>query len=175
MEEHVSLQRSHEEQGGGLRIADAQPSGRRGTAEVAGDDGEAAPRRAVAARIEREDQRGALRAGVHGDHDVRSDGRLGEGNELFGHAAEHRARIGVAGRIGELADAGRRLDHVDAPHGLGEEGVFGIDVTEERGGSDAELAGDVGQGGGGESLGGEDVAGGLEDLIAPDARRAAHL
>jgi len=47
MEEDVALQRSHEEQRGGARVADAQPPGGGGAAEVVGDEREAAARRAV--------------------------------------------------------------------------------------------------------------------------------
>lgn len=170
MEEDVALQRAHEEQRGGARIADPQPAGGGGAAEVVGDDGEAAARRAVGFGVERQDHRGVL-----GHDDVAGDHLLGEGDELLGDAAEDHARIfGGRGR-GQGEDAGRRLDDLRAAHGLGEERVLGADVAEKRGGRDLELAGDVGQGGGGEALGGEDAAGGVEDLIAADARGAAHL
>lgn len=175
VEEDVPLQRSHEEQRGGARIADAQPSRGGGAAEVVGDDGEAAPRRAVALRIERQDQRRAPGVFVHGHDDAGGDDSLGEGDEPLGDAAEDDARIGVRGCRRQIADAGGRLDDLAALHGLGEEGVLGVDVAEEGGGGDAELAGDVGEGGGGEALGGEDAAGGGEDLIAADARGATHL
>ena len=174
MEEHVALQRSHEEQRGRLRIADAQPSRRSGAAEVAGDDGKPAARRAVRL-IEGQYQRSAPRVSVHGYDDAAGDDALGEGNELGGDAAEDDARVGLARRTHQIADGRRNLDRLAAAHGLGEERVLGVDVAEERGGGDAELAGDVGQRGGGEALGGEDTAGGLDDLIAADARRAAHL
>ena len=175
MKEHVSLERAHEEQRGGARIADAQPSRGRGAAEIADQDGKAAARRAVTARVEGEDQRRALRVGVHGHDDVRADDGLGKGDEFLGDAAEDGARIGVAGRGGQVADAGGGLDDVRAAHGLGEELLLGADVAEEGGGGDVELAGDVGQGGGGEALGAEDATGGVDDLIAADARRASHL
>jgi hypothetical protein len=171
MEEHPSLQRSHEQQRGGAGIADAQTSRGRGAAEVVGHDGKAAARRAVRL-IERQYQRSAPRVSVHGHDDAAGDDVLGKGDELRGEAAEDDARVGVAGGRGQVGDRGRDLDPL---HGLGEELVLGVDVAQERGGGDVELAGDVGQGGGGEALGGEDAAGGVEDLIAADARRAAHL
>lgn len=174
MEEDVSLQRPHEEQRRGARIADPQTAGGGGTAEVVGDDGEAAARRAVGL-VERQDQRRPPRVLVHGDDDAGGDDPLGERDELLGDAAEDGARIGVGGGGGELEDAGRRLEHRTALHGLVEEGVLGVDVAEERRGGDVQLAGDVGQGGGGEAFGGEDAAGGVEDLIAADARGASHL
>lgn len=170
MKENVSLQRSHEEERGGARIADVQPSGGGGAAEVVGDDGEAAARRAVALGVEGQDERVVL----CGD-DLRADHRLGEGNELLGDAAEDRARVGVAGRGGKVEDAGRRLDPGAAAHRLGEERALRLDVAEEGGGGDAELPGDVRQRGRGEAFGGEDAAGGVEELIAAEARWASHL
>jgi hypothetical protein len=174
MEEDVALQRSHEEQRGRLRIAHAQPARRRGAAEVAGHDGEAAARRAVRL-IEGQYQRSAPRVSVHGHDDATGDDALGEGDELRGNAAEDDARVGLAGRARQIADRRRNLDGLAAAHRFGEERVFGVDVAQERGGGDAELAGDIGEGGGGEPLGAEDATGGVEDLVAADARRAAHL
>jgi len=170
MEEDVALQGAHEEQGRGARIANAQPAGGGGAAEVAGDDGEAAARRAVALGIERQDQRGVL-----GHDDVAADHLRGERDELLGDAAEDDARIFGGRGGGQRQDARRRLDDLRAAHGLGEERVLRANVAEERRGGDVQLAGDVGQGGGGEALGGKDAAGGIEDLIAADARGAAHL
>lgn len=175
MKKDVSLQRSHEEQRRGARIADFQSARDYRPPEVVGDDGEAAAGWAVAFGIEGKNECGALCTGVHGHHDVRSDHGLGEGDELLGHAAEDDAGIGVRGSGGQVADAGGRLDHVAAVHGLGEEGVLGIDVAEEGGGGDVQFAGDVGEGGGGKALRGEETPGGGEDLIAVDARRATHL
>lgn len=170
MEEDVALQRAHEEQRGGARVAHAQPPGLGGAAEPIDDDGEAAARGRVALRVEGEDERVVLR-----DDDLRADHGLGERHELLGHAAEDGARVGVAGRGGELQDRGRRVDALAAAHRLAEERVLRVDMTEERRRGDAELAGDVGQRGGGEAFGREDAAGGVEELIAAEARRAAHL
>ena len=170
MEEDVALQGSHEEQRSGARVADPQPPGGGGAAEVVGDDGEAAARRAVALGVERQHQRVVLR-----HDDLRADHPLGEGDELLGDAAEHGARVGVAGSLGQGEDGGRRLDAGADAHGLGEERALGLDVSEERGGGDVQLAGDVGQGGGGAALGREDAACGGQDLIAAKARRTAHL
>ena len=174
MEEHPALQRPHEQQRGGARVADAQASRGRGAAKVVGDDGEAAARRAVRL-IERQYQRSAPGVSVHGHDDAAGDDALGKGDELRGQAAEDDAGIGVAGRGGQIGHGRGKLDGRAAAHGLGEEGVLRVDVPEQRGGSHAELAGDIREGGGGEALGGEDAAGGVEDLIAADARRPAHL
>jgi len=170
MEEDVSLQGAHEEQGRRAGVADPQPAGGGGAAEVVGDDGEAAPRRAVGLRIEGQDHRSVLR-----NDDVAADHLLGERDELLGDAPEDHPRVFGSRRGSESENARRRLDDLRAAHGLGEQRVLRANVAKERRGRDAELAGDVGQGGGGETLGGEDAAGGVEDLIAADARGAAHL
>jgi hypothetical protein len=109
------------------------------------------------------------------DDDVAADHPLGERDELLGDAAEDRARIVRGGGGCQGEDARRRLDDLRAAHGFGEQRVLRPDVAKERGGGDVQLAGDIGQGGGGEALGGEDPAGGVEDLVAADARGAAHL
>jgi hypothetical protein len=170
MEEDVALQRSHEEQRRGARVADAQASGGGGAAEVVGDDGEAAARRAVGVGIERQDQRGVLR-----HDDMAADHPLRERHELLGDPAQDHPRVFGTRRGRQNEDAGRRLDDLRAVHGFGEQLILRPDVAEERRGGDAQLAGDVGQGGGGEAFGGEDAPGGVEELIAADARRAAHL
>lgn len=170
MEEDESLQRSHEEERGRARIADAQLAGGGGAAEIVGHDGKAAPRRVVALWVEGEEERGVLR-----HHDVAADHLLGEGDELFRDVAKDRPRVRGGGGGCQLQDAGGGIDDVRAAHGLAEEGVLGVDMAEKGGWGDVQLAGDVGEGGGGESLGGEDAPGGGQDLIAADARRAAHL
>jgi hypothetical protein len=174
VEEDVSLERAHEEQRRGAGIADAQPSRARGAAEVVGHDGEAAARRAVRL-IERQYQRSGGGVSVHGHDDAAGDDALGERNELGGDAAEDQAGVDVGRRRGQLADCRGNLDGRAAVHGVVEEGVLRADVAEKRRRGDAELAGDVGQGRRGITLRGEDAAGGVDDLFAADARRAAHL
>ena len=112
---------------------------------------------------------------MHGHDDAASDDALGEGNEPLGDAPEYDARIGLGRRAHQFADRGWDFDRFAAAHRLGEEGILGDGVAEQRGGGHAELAGDVGQRGGGEAFGGEDSAGGVEDLVAADARRTSHL
>jgi hypothetical protein len=174
VQQDVRLQRSHEEERGGARVADAQHAGLGGAAEVVGDDAEAAPGRGVfVADVERQDDR-RLGAAVHVDGEVLGDGAGDEGDEFLGQAAQDEARIlGAAGGL-EANDAGRQLD-VPRAHGGGEEGLLGRDVAEHGGGRDLQLAGDIGEGGGFEALGGKDAAGGLEEELAGDARRPAHL
>ena len=112
---------------------------------------------------------------MHGHDDAAGDDALGKRDELGGNAAEDDARVDFGRSRGELADGGGDLDRRAAVHGVVEESVLGADVAEEGGRSDAEPAGDIGEGGGGEALGGEDAPGSVENLIARDARRAAHL
>jgi hypothetical protein len=173
VKEDVRLQRSHEEERGGARILHADDAGLGGAAEVIGDDGQAAARRGVfAADVEGQDDRG-LRAAVHVDGEVLGDGARDERDELLGQAAEDDARVlGAAGGL-QPDDARRQLD-VARAHGRGEKGLLGRRVAQDRGRRDAELRGDVGEGGGLEALRGEDAPGGLEELFAGDGRWAAH-
>jgi hypothetical protein len=112
---------------------------------------------------------------VHGHDDAAGDDALGEGNELLGDAPEDHARIGLGGRAHQIANRSGDFDRLAAAHRLGEERILGDGMAEQSGGGHAELAGDVGQRGGGETFGGENATGGVEDLIAADARRTAHL
>ena len=110
---------------------------------------------------------------MHVNRQVLGDGVGDEGDELFGQAAQYHARIlGAAGGL-EMDDRRRHLD-VPRAHGRGEEGLLGVGVAEEGGGSDAELFGDVGERRGLVALRGEDAAGGLEQSFAGDRRRASH-
>lgn len=112
---------------------------------------------------------------MHGHDDAAGDDALGERDELLGDAPEDDARIGLARRAHQFADRGGDFDRFAAAHRLGEERVLGDGVAEQRRGRHTELAGDVGQRGGGKALGGKNAAGSVEDLIAADARRATHL
>jgi hypothetical protein len=173
MEEDVRLQRAHEEQRGGARVLDADDAGLGGAAEVVGDDAEAAARRRIlGADVEGEDDRG-LRAAVHVDGEVLGDGVRDEGNELLGEPAQHDARVLGAARGLKMDDRGGQLD-VARAHGRGEEGLLRLGVAKERRGRDVQLGSDVGERRGFEALRGEDAAGGLEDELAGDGRRAAH-
>ena len=173
VKEDIRLKRAHEEERGGARFFHVQDAGLGGAAEVVGDDAEAAARRGVVvADVEGEDDRG-LRAPVHVDGEVLGDGAGDEGDEFLGQAAQHDARVlGAAGGL-EADDAGWQLD-VPRAHGGGEEGLLGRNVAEDRGGGDAELGGDVGEGGGLEAFRGEDAPRGFEEAFAGDRRRAAH-
>lgn len=173
MQKDVGLERSHEEQRGGARIANAQHAGGGGAAEVAGDDAQsAARRRVVALGVERQDER-RLRAVVHVDGKVLRDGGLREGDESLGDLAQDDARIG--GGVDGL-QRGDEIGHANlaAANGGDEELVLRACVAEDRGGCDAQLRSDVGERGRFVALGHEDAAGGVEDLLAGDPRWAAH-
>ena len=173
VKEDVRLQRAHEEEGGGARFFHVQNAGLGGAAEVVGDDAEAPARRGVVvADVEGKDDRG-LRAPVHVNGEVLGDRAGDEGDELLGQAAQHDARILGAADGLKANDAGRQLD-VPRAHGRGEEGLLGGDVTEDRGGGDVELGGDVGEGGGLEALLGEDAPRRFQQAFAVNRRRAAH-
>ena len=173
VKENVRLQRAHEEEGGGARFFHVQDAGLGGAAEVVGDDAEASARRGVVvADVEGKDDR-RLRAAVHVDGEVLSDRAGDEGDELLGQAAKYDARIlGAAGGL-EADDAGRQLD-VPRAHGGRKEGLLGGNVAKDGGGGDAELGGDVGEGGGLEALLGEDASRRFQKMFASDRRRTAH-
>jgi len=150
-----------------------EDAGLGGAAEVVGDDAQAAARRrVVVADVERKHDR-RLRAAMHVDGEVFGDGLGDERHELLGQAPQHDARIlGAAGGL-EMDDGGGQLD-VPRAHGRGEERLLRRNVAKDRGRRDAELRGDVGEGGGLEAFLREDAPRGLEELLAGDGRRAAH-
>ena len=171
VQKDVRLERPHEEQRRRARVANADDARLGGAAEVALDDVQAAAGRTVGGLgVERDDERGL---GVHVDRDVQADHFLGEGDELLGDAAQHEARVGARVNLLQVGDDGRQA--AAAGHGLEEELLLRLDVAQERGGGDAELSGDVGQGGVAETLGGEDAAGDVQEPIAGDGGRASHL
>jgi hypothetical protein len=174
MEEDVGLQRSHEEERSGTRISHVQNAGRRGPLEVVGDRGQSATRRTrFVTRVERKNDRRA-RALVHVHGDVFADRLLQEWDGLLRHAAKNDSRIGGGIGGGQFENELGR-PHPRGPHRLREEGLLAGGVTEQRGRGDLQLRSDVGQGGGFESLLGEDPPSGFQELVAQDGRGAAHL
>jgi hypothetical protein len=156
------------------RVVDAHHPGGVGPPEVVLHHPDAAPWRGVLlAGIERHHQ-GGLRRAVHVHRHLHGDHLLHEGDELQGEAAQDDARIG-GGVDGSQRQ--QRLRQLDAPaaHRFGEEGLLRIDVAEEGGRGDPQLAGDVGQGGPLEAFLAEDAAGGGQKLVAVDGRAASHL
>ena len=158
-----------------MRIADPHHARFGGAFEVIGHDSQSAARRIVGLGIERQHDRRAARRRVHGHDDTRGEHVPDERHELLGDAPEHDARIGFRIDLRQLEDALRRIEEHAALHGQAEESLLGVDVAKDRGRGDAELAGDVGQRGGVEALRGEDAAGGVDQAVFRDGRRAAHL
>lgn len=175
MDEDVRLELAHEEQRHRPRAAAADRAGVHGPAEVVGEDAQAAARRRFgAAGIERHDDGGLARAEVHLHGDGGADHVLHERHDLLGETAQDDARVcgAVDGR--QLFDARRDGDLASA-RGGGEELLLRGEVPQKRGRRDADFAGHVGQRRAGEAARGEGPAGGVEDLIAADARWTAHL
>ena len=171
--EHVRMQGTEEEAGGGARIGDPHRSGVAGPGEVALDDPEgAAWRGAVGLAVERQpDLGGAL---VHVDGDDGRDRARQERNQLLGEGLEDDARILGAGERIELQQGGRQLD-VAPLHRLEEEALLRLDVPQQRGGGHVQLARDVGEGRGLEALLREDPPRCGEQLGPLNGCRASHL
>lgn len=110
-------------------------------------------------------------------HVHRDDGRDDPGqerDELSREAAEHDARILIAGERLEHVERGRQLD-IAGLHRLDEELLLRLDVAEERGRRDVQLTRDVGQRRRFEALPREDGAGRGEQLGPLDGGRTSHL
>jgi len=173
MDDHVRLQRAHEQQRERARIAAAHGAGVHGALEVAGDDRQSAPRRTVSGvGVERNDQR--PRPLVHVDGDVLGDELLGERDEALGDPSEHDARIGPGVEPVEIEDEiGRGSD--PRTHRGAEELLLRARVPQHRRGRDAQLAGDVGERGRVEAFRREHVPRRLQQLLPRDPRRPSHL
>jgi len=171
--EHVRVERTEEEAGGGAGVGEANRAGIAGAGEVRLDDPQgAARRRAVGLAIERQPDLRRMLVHVHRDH--RRDDARQERHQLGRQPFEHDARIlGAAERI-ERVDARRQLD-VAGLHRLDEEMLLRLNVSQQRRRRDVQLAGDVRQSGSLESLPREDAPGGLEQLLALDRWRPSHL
>ncbi|HEX3581766.1 MAG TPA: hypothetical protein VH087_08380 [Thermoanaerobaculia bacterium] len=109
---------------------------------------------------------------VNGDHCRDDSGE--EGDELAREPAQHDARIFFARQAIELPDRRRQLD-VSVLHRLEKERLFRLDVAEEGCRRNVQLARDVRQRRGFESLSGEDAARHRKQLGALDRCRASHL
>jgi len=174
MNEDVGLQLSEEEQGVGAGIAATEDARVDRAPEVVADDGEHATRRSgLGVRVEGDDECRLPRGEMHLHRNRGADDRAHERHELFGELAEHAAWIDRRIDARELGDERRNLDRTRA-HRRGEQILLRREVTQDRGGRDAQFRRDVGECRRRESARGEHVAGGLEDLFAADARRASH-
>ena len=174
MKEDVRLQGTHEQESGGPGIADAQNAGIRGALKVIADGGQGPARRtALVPRIERQDDRrpGPL---VHVESDVFPDRPLQEGDGLLRQTAQNDPRIRRRISRGQLCDEFRR-GHAGRAHRLLEEVLLALVMPEQRGRSDLQLDGDVGEGGRSESLLREDAPRGVQELLPADGRWPSHL
>jgi len=159
------MNRADEEPRRRARIFDANHTGARCVLEVVLDDLDAAARRAVL--VESEVTR------VHEDGDVLGEDVLREGDELFGDAAEHIARIGLRRVDGcKLENERRRLER--KMHRFREQRVLRWHVAQQRRRRDAELGRDVRERRPFEPLRCERLARDGEQTIAADDRRASH-
>jgi hypothetical protein len=141
--------------------------------EVAGNDLQPASRRTViVARVERDDERriGPL---VHAQHEVLNDRRAGERHPFFRDTSQDNARIGSGVDMVEVGDARGQLNV--AVHRKIEQGLLGIEMTQNRRGRDVQLSRDIGERRRREALLREDFACSLEDLLTMDEWRPAHL
>ena len=174
MKEDVRLQRSHEQQRGGARIANVQHAGGLRAPEVLGHDLQTAARGRVGiARIERQHD-GRLRARKHVHGEVFGERRLNEGHELLRQTPEHDPRVGRRVHSGQLEDEGRNGDAL-GPHRRGEQGLLAREVPQDGRGRDVELGRDVRERGGFESLVREHASCGIEQRFAADDGRPSHL
>jgi len=154
-----------------MRIARAQHACLGGAAEVIGDDLQSAPRRIVCLGVER--QHDGRR--VHGDDNSRGQHLLDEWDELLRDAPQHDARIGFRVDVRKLEDAVRRIEQHAALHRQTEQRLLRVNVAQDRGRRDLQLAGDVGEGRGGEALCREHATGGVDEALAGDGWGTAHL
>ena len=173
MKKDVRKQRPHEQQRSGTGIFDADHARLVRSPKISRHNLQASARRTVvAARVERNEQRG-VRLLVHAEHEMLTDRRFRERDPLFGDAAQDDARVRGGVDVLKVCDAGGQLNV--AVHRGVEQGLFGVEVAKDGGSGDLQLRGDVCQRCGRESLLREDVTSCLKDLLAMDERRPSHL
>lgn len=171
--EDVRDERTNEKKCCGARVVDFDDAGRFGSAEIARQNFFSAARRTViAARIERQHQR-RIAALMHRDHHVLGDRLARVRYPLLGQLAQDDSRIRRRVDFVEAEDARRQRD-ASAHRGI-EEGLLRFEMAQQRGRRDMQLGGDIRQRRRGEAALGKHDACGVEDLIAADDRRAAHL
>ena len=173
MEHHVRLERAHEEECEGARIAAADDAGVHRPAKVVGHDHQSAAGRAVSRiRIERHHDRARLLVHIHGN--VLADDFLDEGNELLGDTAQDPARIAPGIDVFQLDDE-RWRTRQPAAHRGAEKLLLRSGMTQHRGRRDVQLARDVGERRRVEALRREDASRGLQQLFPGNPRWPAHL
>jgi hypothetical protein len=169
------MQRAEEESGGSSVVGDADSSRRGGAGEVPLHHPQPLPwRRILGLAVKRDADFGGARVlvHVHGDDDRQHAAE--ERDELAREVAEDHARIFVAARGIEIANALRQLD-LTAAHRVGEELLLGACVPEHRGRRDLQLAGDVGERRRFESLARKHAPRNVEKLLPLNRCRATHL
>ena len=173
MDHHVRLKRSHEQKCERPRIAAADDARPHRPREIVGDDGDAAARRTVfRGGVERHDERTGALVHVHGD--VLGNDFFHERHEALGDASQHDAGIAVGVHVLEIEDELRRRGDARA-HRCAEEVLFRPGVAQDGRGRDPQLAGDVGERCGVETLRRKHVPRRFQELLAGDPRRASHL
>ena len=173
MQEHVRLQRAHEEKGGGAGIPNPHHSGIAGATEVVADDAKTAAWRGVAAGGVEGDDEGSPRAAMHVDREVRAEGRLNEGHEAFCQIAKDHPRVGSGIDRPQFGNEMGQLDPRSL-HGHGEQLLLGTAVPEHGGRGDFQPPGDFAERGSLETPLDENGPGGFQDLGTADAGRTSH-
>lgn len=155
-------------------VALSNDTGLHGAAEVVGNHPEGASRRCLfRGRVERNDQRGLSGAHVHLHRDRRADHRLQERHYLLRESAKDNRRSGGGVAQDEILESFREAQLPPA-HRRGKELLLGREVTEDRSRRDAELSGDVRQGGRRETALGECGLCGVENVFAANTRGTTH-
>ncbi|MEO8382061.1 MAG: hypothetical protein ABI779_20540 [Acidobacteriota bacterium] len=171
VDEDVGLELSEKEERERPRIDAADSAGFDGAAEVLAEDADGATGRDLfVVPVKGNDER----RGVHLHGDGRADHRVEERDHASCEVAQDRPGIGLGVEVGQGGDELRHDDGARA-HGRAEEELFGCEVPQDGSGRDAESAGDVSERGRRKPPCGEGRARGVEDLIAADPRRPAHL
>jgi hypothetical protein len=171
MDEHIRLQLPEEEERERLRVERANGSGGNRASEVLAEDPDRAPGRdLLCLRIEGNDDRGRMHLHRNRGPDDRCEKRHHSSREV----AEHHSGIG---RRIEVCKRGNEFRHDDRAraHGGVEQSLFRFEVAKDRCRRHFEDRGDIGQRRSCETASRECDACRIENLVAGNAWRAAHL
>jgi len=167
------MQGTEEEACRGAWIVDADRAGINRAFEVRLDDAERAARWcALGLAIEGQPDLGGALVHMNGDHGRDHAGE--ERHQLAREVLKNLTRILRTGSPRQLLNALRQFD-ASALHRLEEEVLLRLHVPQQRRRRDAQLTGNVGQGGGLETLLREDPTRRREQLGSLNRRRASHL
>ena len=173
MQEHVRLQRAHEEKGGGAGIPNPHHSGIAGATEVVADDAKTAAWRVVAAGGVEGDDEGSPRAAMHVDREVLAEGGLNERHEAFCQIAKDQPGVGSGIDGPQFGDEVGQFD-TRSLHGHGEQLLLGTAVPENGGRGDLQPLCNLGERGCLEAPLDENGPGCFQDLGTTNARRTSH-